>query len=161
MSLVADTGPLIALAKVDRLELLEQLFGQVTIAPSVYRELLAKVGPEADRLDRALATFIRVSGDPMPTPEVMVATERLDRGERDTVALAVTMGLPLLMDDQLGRRAGRQLGVGVIGVAGLVLQGKRRGLVQQVGPILEELRSRGYWLSEELVVVVARLAGEL
>jgi uncharacterized protein len=62
MSAVSNTGPLIALAKVDQLDLLEQLFGQVHIPPAVQRELLARTGPEATRLDNALATFIQVAG---------------------------------------------------------------------------------------------------
>lgn len=52
MSLVADTGPLIALAKVNRLDLLEQLFGEVYIAPSVHRELLNSVP-----LDKSYVAF--------------------------------------------------------------------------------------------------------
>ncbi len=59
-----EYGPLIALATIDRLELLEHLFGQVHIPPAVHRELLAKAGPEAVRLDNALATFVHVAQRP-------------------------------------------------------------------------------------------------
>lgn len=55
MPVVSDTGPLIALAKADNLSVLKRLFGQILIPPAVYRELMAKSGPEAERLDRALA----------------------------------------------------------------------------------------------------------
>ena len=61
MSIVSNTGPLIALAKVNRLSLLEHLFGEVFVPAVVYRELLGKSGMEADRLDEALATFIHVA----------------------------------------------------------------------------------------------------
>ena len=44
MIVVSDTGPLIALAKIEKLSLLERLFEQVLIPPAVYRELLAKTG---------------------------------------------------------------------------------------------------------------------
>jgi predicted nucleic acid-binding protein len=57
MSVVCDTGPLIALTKVDRLDLLEQLFGTVEIPPAVHRELLAKVGPEAGPVGSGLVRF--------------------------------------------------------------------------------------------------------
>jgi predicted nucleic acid-binding protein len=39
MMVVSNTGPLIALAKIDRLALQEQLFGQVLIPLAVHREL--------------------------------------------------------------------------------------------------------------------------
>jgi predicted nucleic acid-binding protein len=35
MSVVSNTGPLIALAKIDQLGLLERLFGQVPIPPTL------------------------------------------------------------------------------------------------------------------------------
>ena len=60
MSIVSNTGPLIALAKADQLALPRSLFGQVVIGPMVQRELLAKSGPEAPRLDVALSTFMSV-----------------------------------------------------------------------------------------------------
>ena len=65
MSVVSNTGPLIALAKIDRLALLQQLFGEVFIPPVVHRELLGKAGAEANRLDQALATFVHVHVAPI------------------------------------------------------------------------------------------------
>lgn len=56
---VSDTGLLIALAKVDRLDLLADLFGNVSIPPAARREIPAKPVPEILRLDAALADFIR------------------------------------------------------------------------------------------------------
>jgi len=46
MSIVSNTGPLIALAKVNQLRLLEVLYQQVHLPPVVHRELLAKTGVE-------------------------------------------------------------------------------------------------------------------
>jgi predicted nucleic acid-binding protein len=58
VSVVSNTGPLVALAKVDLLPLLQALFGEVEIPPAVYRELLAKGGAEAQRLDNAFKEYI-------------------------------------------------------------------------------------------------------
>ncbi len=60
MTIASDTGPLIALAKIDHLRLLEQLFEQILLPPTVHRELLAKIGPESARLDAALTRFLQV-----------------------------------------------------------------------------------------------------
>jgi len=64
MTVVSNTGPLIALAKANRLDLLEALFGHVQIPSEVHRELLAGRGPEMARLVDAVRRFIRVM--PMP-----------------------------------------------------------------------------------------------
>jgi hypothetical protein len=47
---VSNTGPLIALAKIDRLPLLKALFERVRIPPAVHQELLAKKGEEMEHL---------------------------------------------------------------------------------------------------------------
>ncbi|MEJ5310765.1 MAG: DUF3368 domain-containing protein [Anaerolineae bacterium] len=158
---VSDTGPLIALAKVDQLRLLDALFDKVLIPPAVYRELLAKSGTEADCLDRALQDFIELAPPLQIPPEVTIATLNLDRGEREAVALAYTHKALLIVDERLGRVAARKLGLTVTGVVGIVIQAKMSGLLRAVTPVLEEVRQRGYWLSDDVLDVAARLSGEV
>jgi predicted nucleic acid-binding protein len=74
MIVVCDTGPLIALAKLDQISLFKQIFGHVLIPPGVQRELLAKSGPESVRLDDALEDFIRVDLPGPVSPEMKLAT---------------------------------------------------------------------------------------
>jgi hypothetical protein len=58
MILVADTGPLIALANIEKLDLLKNLTWQtVCIPPRVHKELWAKVGPESDAIAAAYPSF--------------------------------------------------------------------------------------------------------
>ena len=160
MSVVSNTGPLIALAKADLLTVLKQLFEHVYIPPAVHRELLAKSGPEAARLDDALADFIEVTPMPSLPPEVEVVTARLDPGERQAIALAYEQKALLVMDDRLGRVVARRLHLPVTGVVGVIIQAKDANLISAVRPVLEEIRQQGYWLSDELVELGARLAGE-
>lgn len=160
MMLVSDTGPLIALAKLDRLALLSALFEAVLIPPAVHRELLAKSGPEAPRLDEAFDRWIKVTPPPALAAEVQIVTQRLDAGERQAIALAYTQGARLLMDERLGRAAARQLGMNVTGMAGVLIYAKQGGHIQAVKPLLESLRRQGYWLSDELLTTALRLAGE-
>jgi len=160
MTVVCDTGPLIALAKVDQLQLLEQLFGDVEIPQAVHRELLAKSGPESARLDRALASFVQVKTLPDFAVAVKSATLRLAPGEQQAVALAHELRTLLVMDERLGRAAGRRLGLSVTGSVGVLIRAKERGLVAAVRPLLDGIRQRGYWLSDALVDAAAKLAGE-
>jgi len=59
MTIVADTGPLIALPKVDQLALLPALFENVAIPPTVLQEVLAKQSPESRRIRQAVVTYNR------------------------------------------------------------------------------------------------------
>ena len=51
---IADAGPLIAFAGIDRLVLLKQLFAEVMLLQSVKEECLAKEGVDAQRIKVAL-----------------------------------------------------------------------------------------------------------
>jgi len=160
MIVVSDTGPLIALAKADQLPLLKQLFGKINIPPAVHRELLAKSEPEAGRLDRALLDFVIVTSLPSFPQEVEAAIARLGPGEGQAIALAYAQEALLLIDDRQGRNVARHLGLRVSGVVGVLILAKEAGLVAAVRPLLEEIRQQGYWLSDELVAVAARLTQE-
>jgi predicted nucleic acid-binding protein len=158
MTIVSNTGPLIALAKVNQLGLLNKLFEMVYIPPAVHRELFAKTGLESTRLDEALTIYLHVAGRPELSKEVQLATQSLDLGEREAVALAHSMSLPLLIDDRLGRDAARRMGVNVTGSVGVLIEAKRQGRVAAVRPVLEQMRTQGYWLSDELIDLAAELA---
>ena len=163
MTLVSNTGPLIALAKISRLSLLRTLgWDAVFIPPRVHRELLGKVGPESAEIDAALDTFLRVVRPPAVAEGVRAAVAGLDDGEQEVIALAASMDAPvaILLDDHAARSAAKQLGLHVTGSVGILLLAKKRGFIAQVAPHLEEARRKGYWLSDGLIALAKHLAGE-
>jgi len=163
MTLVADTGPLIALAKIRRLFLLRDLGWQTVLIPQrVHRELLGKLGPEADEIDRALAAFVRAVTVPPPQEPLRSAVSSLDEGEREVLTLAASLSepVPVLLDDSEARAAAKRLGLAVTGTVGVLLLAKKRGAVDHVLPLLYEARAHGYWLSDALITVATKLAGE-
>ena len=160
MAIVTNTGPLIVLAKIDQLKLLQQMFTTVAIPPAVHRELLAKSGMEVSRLDAALTQFIEVVAEPELPPAVKIVTDHLDAGEQQAIALAHARNTTLIIDERLGRQAARQLGLSVTGSTGVLIEAKQRGFIPAVRPLLEAARHQGYWLSDELIAVATRLAGE-
>ena len=159
-AVVSNTGPLLALAKADRLTVIEAMYGVVQIPPAVHRELLAKTGPEAQCLDDAFASFVRVVHLPPLPAKVDHLTQRLGPGEQQAIALAFSNSGLLLIDDQAGRKAARQLGVEVTGAVGVLLEAKRVGHIHMVKPILETIRRHGYWLSDALVETALQIANE-
>jgi len=161
VTVASNTGPVIALAKVDRLGLLKALYGVVQVPPAVHRELLVKLGPEASRIDEALNDFLQIAPVLSLAPEVERLTQGLGPGEQQAIALAVSERSSLLLiDDRAGRRVAEQLGIAVTGVVGVLIRAKQDGLIPFVSPLLEEIRRNGYWLSDALVETAGRLAGE-
>lgn len=162
MIVVADTGPLIALSKLDRMDLLEVFEATVVIPPYVERELLSKPASETEEIEQALSTRLQVREVPSLSPTTQDVVDHLDPGERQAVSLAAELGedTVLMMDDQAGRRAARQLGGSVTGVIGLLLRAKEVGRVDTVTPLLMQLREAGYWLSDEIIEHARELANE-
>jgi predicted nucleic acid-binding protein len=95
---------LIALAKVDRLGLLKELYSNIQIPPAVGLELRAKVGPEAARIDSAIEQFVQIASMPPLDREIEGLTGGLGAGEQEAIALAVSIRATLLLiDDRAGR----------------------------------------------------------
>jgi len=159
---VADTGPLIALAKIEKLTLLKHVGDAIMIPPVVRRELLGRRGDEAAEIDHALDTFLRIADVPPHEANIEQILAGLDEGERQAIRLAAGFKdkVLLVMDDRRGRKAARQLAIPTTGVVGLLLWWKERGRVDHVSSLISTLRARGYWLSDEIAEHARRVAGE-
>lgn len=162
MIVVADAGPLIALARVDRLGLLRALYGRVCIPPAVRDELQPNSErPGAQRLQQALHESWLEVRTLSETSDRTLLTLVLDIGEVEAILLAEQVSCRfLLIDDRKGRRIARQRGLPVVGMAGVLLAAKTRQLLPEVQPVLDELSAVGYRLSPALIERVLALAGE-
>ena len=160
---VADTGPLIALARIERLQLLRRLFGNGLIPPAVHREARTESGrPGANGIAQAIsAGWLRVA--PLADDARLADFLRVvDAGEAEAIILCLQrQGRFLLIDDAKGRTVARQAGIPMVGVAGVLLAAKSRGLLVAVSPVLNDLEGVGYRLSRRLIDGVRRSANEL
>jgi len=66
----------------------------------------------------------------------------------------------LLIDDRAGRQAAEDLGINKTGLVGILILAKQRGYVDDISSLLEQLRSAGYWLSDEILAVARKVAKE-
>lgn len=158
--IVCDSGPLIALGGVDRLDLLNELFGRVCAPEEVFAEWreggLRQTGLEA--LNRA--SWIELVSMPDPCEPLLAAL--LDLGEARAIQLARQLDTAaLLMDEARGRRIAREIfQLRVIGTGRVLVEAKRRGLIPKVAPLIDEIREGGYWLSDKIVAEILRQSGE-
>ena len=113
MKIVSDTGPLIGLAKIDKIYLLKSIAEEVLIPPMVHRELLGKVGDDADQIDLALRDFIQIKEFGTLEQEVETALNGLGEGEKQAIGLAfnIEKDVLLLLDDRAGRKEYGSVGV--------------------------------------------------
>lgn len=158
--LVADAGPLIALAKCGQLELLEQLFERVHVPQAVVDEvLMGGHWPEMPFLKTYLQTEAQVHAS-LDNPLVQQLRGYLHEGETQAIALANELPATLLIDELQGRRVAQERSIIVVGALGVLLRAKRLGLIERLKPCIVRMRSNGYALSEGLIAQVLQLAGE-
>ncbi len=114
MLVVADSGPLIALSDVGRLELLLKLYRDVWIPPEVSREAFEAHG-------RTRPDWIHVGSSSAAPAEL--AGANLGPGETQAIALAIEKGADLLLaDDRRARRLAQHVGLLVAGTVAVLLR---------------------------------------
>ena len=89
-------------------------------------------------------------------------TKDLDRGEAESIALALELNADLIiLDEREGRHIARRLGLNVIGVLGVLLEAKHKNHIDKVQPQLDLLRQKaGFYLSDSVYTKLLTLANE-
>lgn len=171
---IADAGPLIALARLQQLELLARLFRTVWITDVVAAEMgmaattsSAEFFPGIEALrDAARQGWLHVvemhsaSDDPYQP-----INPGVDAGEASAIGLALQKQrkgeqVLVVIDDRCGRAEARRQGLAHIGTAAVLVLAKEHGLIPSCAPMLQNLRQQGYYLSDQVIAAVLNQAGE-
>ncbi|MEW6367176.1 MAG: hypothetical protein AB1714_21305 [Acidobacteriota bacterium] len=156
---ICNSGPLIALGKLNRLDLLEPVFGEVEITQEVYREVVE----EGQALGAPDALSVRMFWESRGWPIIQVPESVLSKytqhpilgpGEREVIALALAIKSPLvLLDDEVARSEARRLRLDLCGTLGVPVRAFRGRLLsfEQVAFLLQEIAARpDIWISARL-----------
>lgn len=157
--LISNTGPLIALGLIQKLDLLQKFYKEVWISEAVQKEISANANkPLANLIEQC--PWIKVHAD-VAMPDGWLAN-LLDPGESSTIALALHHQRTVVMiDEKKGRKFASQIyKLNLIGSVGILAKAKINGHIQSVAPLLYELKSKNYRLSDNLIKMVLHDLGE-
>lgn len=157
-TVVADASTLIGLSRIERLNLLKDLYGTVLIPQSVYDEVVieSKYGSKEIRT----AKYLKVE-NVTDSKVVELLLGHLGRGEAEVLTLSKEKKADLiLIDEKKARKAARRAGFAVVGVLGLLLAAKNMALIPAVRPFVEELTKQGFRLSKRVTEEALKEAGE-
>ncbi|MBE2225496.1 MAG: DUF3368 domain-containing protein [Anaerolineae bacterium] len=158
MNVVADASPLIALAILHRLDLLDALFIEVLVPTAVYQEATQQNKPHASQIQKFIQDKVVAVSNQLDVQEF---NNDVDLGEAEAIALALEKGIVrILIDDAKGRRFAQSKGLQPVGTIGVLLQAKRQGLVSEIKPLLQTLVANRIRISPLLVQQTLHLAGE-
>jgi predicted nucleic acid-binding protein len=148
------------LAKLHLLHLLAELYDRVHIPRSVYSEVVVEGLRQGFADARTLRHFLDQTGWQAEDVHADHIDDRLldlplDVGERDVLALAVSLGnVTVLMDETVGRSYARQYGLIVRGSLGILIEAYHSSLLDadRLRLALNEMARRSdIWISTTLI----------
>jgi uncharacterized protein len=122
VSVVADSSPLVVLAKLGCFDLLKRLFPRVYISSEVHHEVVIAGAGLPGSSEVSKAEWIEVKAVKNPA-EVYSAQEKygLGPGQMSTILLAKELRAnPVLLDDYKARKVAKAEGLGILGSIGLL-----------------------------------------
>jgi uncharacterized protein len=162
MVIVSDTTTISNLFLIDKLWILEKLYNKIAIPTTVFNELKRLEEGKSRNINKLIDNdwieVVQVKDSDL----VSVLLLTLDKGEAEAIALAKETEADLLIIDELrGRKYAKQLNLAIIGLVGVLILAKQKGLIKSVKEILIELKERsGFWISDKLFDLTIELANE-
>ena len=152
---VADSSTLITLLDTNNFNLLFKLFDKIIITHEVYKEITSK-----SQHQLTIDTYIKNSQIFCHTItdddfyEILI--KRLDKGESESIILAKTTQLPLVIDEKKGRSVAKSLGIGIVGLIGILLKliDSKQITKNMAIEVINEVEANNFRLSGELKALV-------
>jgi len=158
MNAVINSTPLISLAIIDKLSLLDELFDEVYIPMAVFKEATRKGKKKA----MVIEAWGKKKRSDVRDIKAKTALELiLDEGEAEVIVLAQEKGIDLvIIDEDKARKIAKLNNLSVTGTIGILLDAKNQGKIPQVKHFLAKLVSEGIYISEHLYDRALKLAKE-
>ena len=158
MIVVADSSPLISLAILDKLVLLETLFEDIYIPKAVFTEVAATGKPFSIILHDFSVTKVKKVKNQVA---LSILSDELDVGEAEAIILALENNIGnILMDEHKGRKIARARALRPIGTIGILIRAKKIGAIKDVKSHLDKLVENNIHMSPKLYAQALKLARE-
>lgn len=154
---VSNSTPIIALAKIGRIDMLRELFGIIVIPEAVYNEVSDEGRKRAGSAEVAAYDWIITKKvDNRTAVDFLLVS--VDIGEAEAIVLAKeTEASLLLIDDRAGRRMSESVGLALTGTIGLLLR-YYRGSPSSFKLSLDELVANGFRIGKAEYQNIIKLA---
>lgn len=152
--IIGDSSALVALSIMDKLDLLENIFGKIYVPQAVYDEVTISYKPQSVKLKNFLTNKI-------VSVEVGISQIGLGKGELEAIALYKNLEAKFLfIDDRRAKSFATLNDVNVIGSLGVMVLAKELGKVKTIRNDLEKLLDSDIFISKSLIDRVLVSVGE-
>ena len=157
--IIADSSPIISLAIVDQIDLIEEIFGEVFIPEEVYNEIIFLDKPYSKKLRSIFESkVIQVKNQ----TALELLKDEIDAGEAEAIILALELEInDILIDDFKGRTRAELKGLNVYGTFGLLIEAKKKKLISNVKSLLDKMIEKDIRISQNLYEHILDKANEI
>lgn len=146
---ISDTSTLILLHKINELDLLQKVYGEIFTTPEIASEFGEK-----------LPDWIVLQSVKDKKYQKFLETQ-VDLGEASALALAAEFDdVLLLLDDLKARKLAAQLMFKTTGTLGIIHKAKQLSFILKVKPLIDKLLLTNFRISKDVVNEILRLNGE-
>lgn len=148
--IIADTSSLIVLYKINQIDILKTVYGEIVITPEILKEF-----------ELPIPHWIKIIQVNDRKYQGLIETQ-LDLGESSAIALAMETEDPLLiLDDLKARKYAKRLGLKFTGSLGVIIKAKEMGVIEKLKPIIDELIKTDFRISDKIIQDILKNNGEL
>ncbi|RLB29650.1 MAG: DUF3368 domain-containing protein [Deltaproteobacteria bacterium] len=137
---IVDASALIALEKIELLDILCKLYHQIILTDAVINEFGT---PTIE------CYSIRKVKSPMV--KLLLNESNLGKGEAEVIALASETGIRMIVDDLKARKVAETLNLNLTGTIGVLLKAEKLQLIDSAYDKTKELRDKGFRVSDQLL----------
>jgi hypothetical protein len=142
---IVDTSVLIALEKIDLLQILCKIYKEIILPEAVVREF-GNVNFECYSVKKVESRLINV----------LMQDLNFGKGESEVIALAYETNFKVLIDDLKARKVAENLGLSISGSIGVLLKAEKLGIIDSALKKTQELKEMGFYVSNELLSEIAK-----
>ena len=156
MKVIVNATPIIALCGINQLELLNNLFDEVIIPNAVYEEVVIKGINKIGAIDLQNADWIKIKKVTSKT-KIEPLLLGLNQGELEVIQLGLLINPDfVIIDEKLGRRIAKIMGLSVKGTLGILLAGFYAGYIskQETLDLTQQLVNNGIRLSSYVINLI-------
>ncbi len=145
---IVNSTPLIILCGIGKLHILKEMYQEIYIPPAVFQEVTAKEDSACQQI-RSAEDWIHIE-EIKDLSEKKMYKAKLHDGEVDLI----------LLDDSAAKKTAKYLGLTVTGTLGVLIKAKQQGIIQEIRPLLSEMRLNGFYINSVVERMVLDLAEE-
>lgn len=147
--IICDTSVLILFEKINKLDVLKQLYSKIYITPEIALEF-----------GNTLPGWIEVKEVKNKALQKTLS-QALGIGESSAIAMSLELQNSLVaIDDLKARRIAISLEIKITGSLGILIKAKEKGYIKQLKPMLKKIEKTDFRISENIIKLILKIVKE-